>query len=106
MAGLARGREPGLRVWRVVGGVEILLVAANTGRRCPFVFPANVAREAIERRVYSGQREARKFQVVEFRAGPAVHGVAGGASCREIRTYVARARCALKIFQVTGSAIG
>ena len=106
MAGLAGGREPGLCVWRVVGGVEILLVAANAGRWCPCVFPADMANEAIERRVYSGQREAREFKVVEFRACPAVHGVAGDASCREFCTCVARTSCVLKILQMAGSAIG
>lgn len=106
MTHLARRREACLRVRRIVGGVEILLVATNASGRRPLVSPADVARKAIERRVYACQGVARHLKVVEFRAGPAIHGVAGVASGREIRARVAGTRCFLKILQMARGTIG
>lgn len=106
MTHLARRREACLRVRRIVGGVEILLVAANASGRRPLVLPADMARKAIERCVCASEGVTRKLKMVESRAGPAIHGVAGVASGREIRARVAGTRCVLKFFQVARGAIG
>jgi len=106
MTHLARRREASLHVRRIVGGVVILLVAANASSRRPLVLPSDVARKAIERRVRACEGVARNLEVIESSAGPAIHGVAEVASGREIRARVAGTRCVLKFFQVARGTIG
>lgn len=76
VAGLASGREAGLRVRRIVGLVEVREVAANTSRRRSRKLPAGVARAAIEIGVCPDQGESGELQVIELRAHPIVHRVA------------------------------
>lgn len=76
VAGLARGREAGLGVWRIVGLIKVRHVASVAGRGRVVKLPARMTGRAIQRRVRASQGEAGELQVIELRAHPVVHGMA------------------------------
>ena len=82
-------REAGGFVRRVVGPVEVGLVAAPAGRAIQRVVIIDVARGALLGGVESRQREAGGG-VVETGAGPIDHGVAAGTILRKARLFVRR----------------
>ena len=92
VAGLARGREAGLRVRRVVRLVEVRHVAAHAACRRQCELAAGVAGVAVQSGVRTHQGEACELHVVELRAHPVVHGVAGFASRRHVQRDVINAR--------------
>jgi len=85
-------REAGLRVWRIVGFIEVRHVAAHAGRRRAHKFSAGVAGVAVERGMRAHQRETRELQVIELRAHPVVHGVALLAGDGQVQRNVINAR--------------
>ena len=106
VTGFARGREPGrLMVYRRNRVVVIGLVARHAGRARQIVVVANVAIGAQPRRheMRAGEREPGRA-VVERRVQPARRAVARVASLREVRRYVIRVRCALKVCQMASNA--
>jgi hypothetical protein len=64
----ASGRDPRLCVGRALCPVEVLYVTAVTICRCPLIFSADVAGEAIQRGVGARQRVSGVLQVIKFRA--------------------------------------
>ena len=96
-------REAGGFVRRVVGSVEIGLVAAPAGRAVQGVVIIDVTRGALLGGVESHQREARGG-VVESGAGPIDHGVAAGTILREARLFVRRVVGVVEIGLVTAPA--
>lgn len=74
---------------RIVGTVEVGLVAAPAGRGVQCVVIIDVARGALLGGVESHQREAGGG-VVETGAGPIDHGVAPGTILREAGLFVRR----------------
>ena len=92
VAGLARGREAGLRVRRVVRLVEVRHMAAHAACRRQCELAACVAGVAIEGSVRAHQGKACELHVVELRAHPVVDGVAGFASRRHSQCNVINAR--------------
>ena len=76
VADLARSRETGLGVRRIVGLVEVRHVAAVASRGRIVELPTRVAGGAIQGRVRAGESEAGELQVIKLRAHPVVHRVA------------------------------
>ena len=76
VAHVARGREAGLCMRRIVRLVEICQMASDAGGCRVIKFPARVAGVTIQRSVRSHQRESCELQVIELRAHPVIHGVA------------------------------
>ena len=91
VARLTSVRKTRLRVRRIVGFVEVRHVAADASRRRRHEFPARVAGVAIQSRMGSAQGKARELQMVELRAHPVVHRVAGLAGGRQIQSDVVNA---------------
>ena len=105
MARLARLREPGSRVRRIIGAIEIGEVAADAGRvrGGQVVIAIHVALRALQRGVEAGQREPGR-RVIERRTAPGRRGVALLAGLREIGLYVTRIRRGVEIVQVAAHA--
>lgn len=76
MAGRAVARQAELHVRRIVGGIEIRIVARVARRRSILEDVIQVAGGTGEGSMHAGQRIAGVFQVVKFGVEPAVHGVA------------------------------
>ena len=85
---LASRREPGLRVRRIVGLVEVRHVAATAGCWRARELSSCVAGIAVQRRVRAHQRKARNRQMVELCAHPVVHGVTLVAASGELESDV------------------
>ncbi len=73
---LAVLRESRRNVVRICSLLIVRQVAAHTIGGRPFIFPADVARRAVQRGVHAGQSEPGELQVIEGRAEPRVHAVA------------------------------
>lgn len=67
-------RESSLDVVGIIGAVEVLGVATVAIGGRPFITAPNMTRQAIQRGMYPGQREARKLSVIELRAQPGIPG--------------------------------
>jgi hypothetical protein len=93
MAGIA-GRGEARRGVRGVGGpAPIRLMAAVTACRCSLKVIAGMAGSARKSGVYSSQRVACVFEMVELGIHPSVHRVAGFACYRKPETHVVDNRC-------------
>ncbi len=94
-------REARCRVRRIVGRVEVVLVATDTRRvgGGQVVIAVHVALDALQRDMRASQREAGG-RVIERRVTPRRRGVALLASLREIRLHVVRIGGALEILQM------
>ena len=101
MAHVARRREADLRMIRVVGVVEVGLMAAYAGRvrAGQAVIAVDVALRALEGGMRSGERPSGGG-VVEGAAAPVGRGVALIAIGGEAGLHVVRIRCPLEILQV------
>lgn len=106
MAGLALRGKPRLCVIRVVRSVEIGHVAAIAIRRSALKFASDVAGRAFQRRVRSREREACKFQVIEFRVVPRIEPMARLAGAGKIQLSVAWIDGLLEIGRVTRNTCG
>jgi len=98
--------ESGLDVVRVRRPIVGLHMAAIAIRGSPFEAASNVTCGAFERRMYSRQRKAREFQVVELCPKPGISRVAGLAGCREVQGFVVRLGGLLVVARVAGKAGG
>jgi len=103
VAGSAIMRQTQLHVGRVIGADEVRRVAGVAIRRRSLVHVVDVARCAWQSYVRSGERIARKFQMVKLRVEPGVHCVAAFAGCRKSGRHVIENR-RLKILLVAGVA--
>ena len=96
-------REAGGLVRRIVGTVEVGLVAAPAGRAVQRVVIIDVARGALLGGMESHQREAGDG-VAETGAGPIDHGVAHGTILRKAGLFVRRVVGVVVIGLVTAPA--
>lgn len=64
------GREVRGSVIRIGGAFVSVQVAVHAGRGCSGELPINVAGLAVERGMYTGEREMSDRGVIEFRAAP------------------------------------
>ena len=100
VAYLALLREPGTDVIRVRRTLEILEMAAHTGRASQVVVVIDMALRAFERRVGASQREAGS-RVIELRRHPRGCAVADFTGLRESLPNVIGIISVLVILQVT-----
>ena len=88
MAGLAGGREAGLRVRRITGLVEVCQVTAHAGCWRAYKLSPNVTGGAIKIGVRAGKGETRELEMVKLRAHPVVHRVALFAAGGQVQLHV------------------
>ena len=102
VASLAGLREPQRNVVRIRSLLIIGQMTPRATRGRPFEFPSDVAGQAIQCGVRTGQREARHFQVIEFSPKPVVLAVTLFARRGKTCAYVGRRGRRLKVFRVAG----
>jgi len=97
MAHRARRREPGRRVIRIRGLLEIGQMAAHAIHRSPRKAIVRVTLAAWRGHMSAGERELGRGIVVELRAFPLRRGMASNASSGEEGRHVIRIRGLLEI---------